>query len=69
MVRRRPASHPRRCPARALQRQPDQAVEYTDRSAIILGWLAEYLTATPLDQLAQNRTWRPLGMSRTCFAA
>ncbi len=50
-----------------LNRPPGQAVEYTDRAALILGFLAEHLTNTPLDQLAETRVWHPLGMSTTRF--
>ncbi|PZG19495.1 serine hydrolase [Nonomuraea aridisoli] len=51
----------------ALHRPPGEAVEYTDRAALILGFLAEYLTAVPLDRLATERIWRPLGMTGTRF--
>ncbi|MFJ3904485.1 serine hydrolase domain-containing protein [Streptomyces sp. NPDC090025] len=51
----------------ALNRPPGEAVEYTDRSALILGYLAEYLSGWPLDQLCETRTWHPLGMNTTCF--
>jgi CubicO group peptidase (beta-lactamase class C family) len=50
-----------------LHRQPGQAVEYTDRAALILGFLAERLTGTSLDQLAETRIWHPLGMRHTRF--
>ncbi|MGW3347887.1 serine hydrolase domain-containing protein [Nonomuraea rubra] len=50
-----------------LHRLPGQAVEYTDRAALILGFLAEQLTDTPLDQLAQDHVWHPLGMTSTRF--
>ncbi|MFC9733177.1 serine hydrolase domain-containing protein [Streptomyces roseolus] len=51
----------------ALNRPPGQAVEYTDRAALILGYLAEHLSGQPLDQLCETRTWRPLGMNTTHF--
>ncbi|MEU5869703.1 serine hydrolase domain-containing protein [Nonomuraea sp. NPDC047529] len=51
----------------ALHRPPGQAVEYTDRAALILGFLAECLARTPLDQLAQAHIWRPMGMATTSF--
>lgn len=51
----------------ALHRPPGQAVEYTDRAALILGYLAEYLAGQPLDKLAAARTWQPLGMGTTRF--
>ncbi|MFB7133219.1 serine hydrolase domain-containing protein [Streptomyces sp. NPDC056237] len=50
-----------------LHRPPGEAVEYTDRAALILGFLAEHLSGMPLDQLATERIWRPLGMKATCF--
>ncbi|MDX3099991.1 serine hydrolase domain-containing protein [Nonomuraea angiospora] len=50
-----------------LHRPPGQAVEYTDRAALILGFLAEHLTDTPLDQLAQTGIWQPIGMNTTRF--
>ncbi|UUU28098.1 serine hydrolase domain-containing protein [Streptomyces sp. DSM 40750] len=51
----------------ALHRPPGEAVEYTDRAALILGYLAEHLSGQPLDQLATERTWQPLGMNSTRF--
>lgn len=51
----------------ALSRPPGEAVEYTDRAALILGYLAEHLSGQPLDQLAEKRTWRPLGMDSTRY--
>ncbi|MDJ0340433.1 serine hydrolase domain-containing protein [Streptomyces sp. H10-C2] len=50
-----------------LHRPPGQAVEYTDRAALILGYLAEHLSGQRLDQLAHRRTWQPLGMTDTRF--
>ncbi|MEJ8650699.1 serine hydrolase domain-containing protein [Streptomyces sp. MS1.AVA.3] len=50
-----------------LHRSPGEAVEYTDRAALILGYLAEYLSGQSLDQIAAARTWQPLGMSSTRF--
>lgn len=51
----------------ALHREPGQAVEYTDRAALILGYLAEYLSGEPLDHLATDRVWGPLGMRETRY--
>jgi CubicO group peptidase (beta-lactamase class C family) len=51
----------------ALHRPPGQAVEYTDRAALILGYLAEHISGQPLDQLATARIWNPLGMDTTRF--
>ncbi|MET7344609.1 serine hydrolase domain-containing protein [Streptomyces sp. NPDC005547] len=51
----------------ALNRPPGEAVEYTDRAALILGYLAEHLSGQPLDVLAETRIWRPLGMNSTRY--
>lgn len=51
----------------ALHRPPGEAVEYTDRAALILGYLAEHLSGQRLDQLATERSWQPLGMDSTRF--
>ncbi|MGW1076041.1 serine hydrolase domain-containing protein [Streptomyces sp. NPDC002537] len=51
----------------ALHRPPGAAVEYTDRAALILGYLAEHLSGQRLDQLAQSRIWQPLSMTHTRF--
>ncbi|MCZ4118676.1 serine hydrolase domain-containing protein [Streptomyces sp. H39-S7] len=53
--------------AEALHRPPGQAVQYTDRAALILGYLAEHFTGHSLDQLACARVWEPLGMNQTQF--
>ncbi|MFB7779663.1 serine hydrolase domain-containing protein [Streptomyces bauhiniae] len=50
-----------------LHRCPGEAVEYTDRAALILGYLAEHLSGQPLDQLTTARVWQPLGMNSTRF--
>ncbi|MCW8382360.1 serine hydrolase domain-containing protein [Streptomyces justiciae] len=51
----------------ATHRPPGQAVEYTDRAALILGYLAEHLSGQSLDTLATSRVWQPLGMTQTHF--
>lgn len=51
----------------ALHRPPGRAVEYTCRAALILAFLAEHLTGVPLDRLAEERIWRPLGMADTGY--
>ncbi len=53
--------------AAPLDRPAGEAVEYTDRAAIILGLLVEALTGTPLARLAAREVWRPLGMADTAF--
>ncbi|NYI98301.1 CubicO group peptidase (beta-lactamase class C family) [Streptomonospora nanhaiensis] len=49
----------------ALNRPPGQAVDCTDRAALILGYLAEHLGGAPLPNLATERVWAPLGMDDT----
>jgi CubicO group peptidase (beta-lactamase class C family) len=51
----------------ALHRHPGEAVEYTDRAALILGYLVEHLSGQRLDQVAVERTWQPLNMDSTRF--
>ncbi|MFF5971496.1 serine hydrolase domain-containing protein [Streptomyces sp. NPDC012769] len=51
----------------SLHRAPSEAVEYTDRAALTLGYLAEYLADQPLGRLAASRIWDPLGMTETRF--
>ncbi|MEU5440918.1 serine hydrolase domain-containing protein [Streptomyces griseofuscus] len=48
-----------------LHRPPGEAVAYTDRAALVLGHLAEYLSGQLLDQPATTRTWLPMGMDST----
>lgn len=52
-----------------LHRAPGEQVQYTDRAALILGFLAEELTGTGLADLAHDRVWAPLGMSETRFGS
>ncbi|MER5883242.1 serine hydrolase domain-containing protein [Streptomyces sp. NPDC001941] len=51
----------------ALRRPPGEAVEYTDRAAIILGFLVEDLTGRPLGVCAEEGTFLPLGMGSTRY--
>ncbi|GAA1357684.1 serine hydrolase domain-containing protein [Streptomyces beijiangensis] len=51
----------------ALHRQPGEAVEYTDRAALVLGYLAEHLTGESLNDYCTGQTWQPLGMRSTHF--
>ncbi|MER6273422.1 serine hydrolase domain-containing protein [Streptomyces sp900105755] len=51
----------------AVSRPPGEAVEYTDRAALVLGRLAEELSGRRLDVLAATRVWQPLDMTRTCY--
>ncbi|MFJ9809958.1 serine hydrolase domain-containing protein [Streptomyces sp. NPDC101158] len=50
-----------------LRRRPGEAVEYTDRAALVLGYLAEHLTGRPLARLAAERVWAPLAMTGTRY--
>ncbi|SIO90800.1 serine hydrolase [Nocardiopsis sp. JB363] len=50
-----------------LHHTPGEEVQYTDRAALILGFLAEELTGQGLDVLARERVWAPLGMGQTRF--
>ncbi|MFK0157992.1 serine hydrolase domain-containing protein [Streptomyces sp. NPDC090493] len=51
----------------AVSRPPGEAVEYTDRAALVLGDLAEELSGQSLGVLAATRVWQPLGMTRTGY--
>ncbi|MFC9394653.1 serine hydrolase domain-containing protein [Streptomyces sp. NPDC057027] len=53
--------------AEPLRHRPGEAVAYTDRAALILGYLAEHLTRQPLRRLAADRIWTPLGMTETRY--
>lgn len=50
-----------------LNRIPGTAVDYTDRAALILGYVAEQLTGMPLDHAATELIWQPIGMKETRF--
>ncbi|WP_435108843.1 serine hydrolase domain-containing protein [Nocardiopsis synnemataformans] len=50
-----------------LHHEPGERVHYTDRAALILGFLAEEITSTDLDDLAHDRVWDPLAMRETRF--
>jgi CubicO group peptidase (beta-lactamase class C family) len=50
-----------------LRRPPGQAVEYTDRAALILGFLIECLAGRGLTDTAHEHSWAPLGMTETRF--
>ena len=51
----------------AMRRPAGEAVEYTDRSALILGLLVEQLADRRLDEVARDAVWTPLGMSATRY--
>ncbi|MFL6072751.1 MAG: serine hydrolase domain-containing protein [Mycobacteriales bacterium] len=52
--------------AEPLRRPPGEAVEYTDRAALILGYLLEDRLG-PFDVACRTRVWEPLGMTDTRF--
>lgn len=51
----------------SLEHTPGEKVNYTDRAALILGYLAEHLLRQPLDQAAEKLIWAPLGMATTQY--
>ncbi|MFE3165988.1 serine hydrolase domain-containing protein [Streptomyces sp. NPDC059224] len=51
----------------AVRRPPGEAVEYTGRAALVLGYLAEEVSGQRLEVLAATDVWQPLGMTRTRF--
>ncbi|MEU3692694.1 serine hydrolase domain-containing protein [Streptomyces narbonensis] len=53
--------------AEPLRHRPGEAVAYTDRAALILGYLAEHLTRRSLTRLAGDRVWTPLAMTETRY--
>lgn len=50
-----------------LHRDPGEAVEYTDRAAVLLTYVVEDLGGAGLDALAARWVWRPLGMADTRY--
>ncbi|MFA6071809.1 MAG: serine hydrolase domain-containing protein [Janthinobacterium sp.] len=50
-----------------LEGIPGQAVEYTDRAALILGLVIERRLGLPLDQAVAEHILRPLGMAATGY--
>ena len=51
----------------AMRRPAGEAVEYTDRSALILGFLVEQLTDRRLDEVVRDAVWTPLAMTDTRY--
>lgn len=51
----------------SLFRAPGSAVEYTDRAALILGFVIEHILKMPLAQAAETLIWRPMGMRATGY--
>jgi len=52
----------------ALRRRPGELTEYSDLNAILLGLVLERVGRLPLDQLARQEVFEPLGMRQTFFA-
>lgn len=50
-----------------LEGIPGQAVDYTDRAALILGLVIERLLGLPLDHVLEEHILRPLGMAATGY--
>ncbi|WP_198043936.1 serine hydrolase domain-containing protein [Janthinobacterium sp. 1_2014MBL_MicDiv] len=50
-----------------LEGRPGVAVDYTDRAALILGFVIERLLGMPLDEALAEYILRPLGMAATGF--
>jgi CubicO group peptidase (beta-lactamase class C family) len=53
--------------ATPLVTDPGSKADYSDIGFILLGEILEHLAGSPLDVLAKNEIFAPLGMSRTCF--
>lgn len=51
-----------------LRRPAGRSPEYSDLNAILLGLILEQVTRVPLDQLARQEVFEPLGMRQTLFA-
>lgn len=51
----------------SLEYEPGTRVVYSDLGFILLGRIAELATGEPLDRLARELVFEPLGMRETCF--
>jgi CubicO group peptidase (beta-lactamase class C family) len=52
----------------SLRRTPGRSPDYSDLNAILLGLIVERIAGVPLDQLARQEVFDPLGMHQTLFA-
>jgi CubicO group peptidase (beta-lactamase class C family) len=52
----------------ALRRKPGTVAEYSDLNGILLGEVVAAVGGEPLDRLAADEVFRPLGMASTVFA-
>lgn len=50
-----------------LRWRPGARVEYSDLNAILLGWIVEAVSQTPLDEFVRDELHVPLGMNQTQF--
>jgi CubicO group peptidase (beta-lactamase class C family) len=53
--------------AQPLVRAPGDSAEYSDLNALFLGLILEKVSGLPLDQLARNEVFGPLGMTQTMY--
>ncbi len=53
--------------AQALVRAPGDSAEYSDLNAMLLGLVVERVAGAPLDKVARQEVWEPLGMEQTRF--
>ncbi len=50
-----------------LRWRPGARVEYSDLNAMLLGWIVEAVSQTPLDEFVRDELHVPLGMNQTQF--
>jgi CubicO group peptidase (beta-lactamase class C family) len=50
-----------------LKWRPGTRVEYSDLNAMLMGWVVEAVTRTPLDSFVTAQVFRPLGMTSTMY--
>ncbi len=50
-----------------LRWRPGARVEYSDLNAMLVGWIVEAVTQTPLDEFVRDELHVPLGMNQTQF--
>lgn len=53
--------------AQPLLRVPGDSAEYSDLNALFLGLILEKVSGEPLDRLAMQEVFRPLGLSQTMY--
>ena len=50
-----------------LRWRPGTRVEYSDLNAMLVGWIVEAVSRTPLDEFVRDELYVPLGMNQTRF--